>query len=203
MINTRMNYPIIEQYYTLQGEGFYTGKAAYFIRLAGCDVGCVWCDTKHSWDIKNGKLFSIEQLIQNTKNEKAKLVVITGGEPLMHNLDALTAAFENEHILVNIETSGAHTFSGNWNWVCLSPKKFKLPLQNSYSKANELKIIVSNKHDLIWAQEQSNLVNKDCKLYLQPEFDKLNSMMPDIIDFIKNNPSWQLSLQTHKILNIL
>jgi organic radical activating enzyme len=195
-------YPIVEHFYTLQGEGCYSGQAAYFIRLGGCDVGCVWCDTKESWDADAHKKYDIVTILNWVIDANAEMVVITGGEPLMHNLTPLTDAFAENDIAVNIETSGSHPFSGNWDWVCLSPKKFKPSLQNNYKRADELKIIVFNESDFDFAMEESDKVEEDCLLYLQPEWSKKEIMLPQIIDFIKENPQWQLSLQIHKYLQI-
>ena len=192
----------MEHFYTLQGEGFHQGRAAYFIRLGGCDVGCVWCDVKDSWDAEKHPLLKIEDLILNISNTPAELVVITGGEPLMHNLDELTSALQSAGLKTNIETSGAHPLSGNWNWICLSPKKFKAPLPGILPHANELKIIIFNISDFDWAEKYAALVSPACKLYLQPEWDKATEMTPQIIDYIKANPKWELSLQIHKYINV-
>jgi 7-carboxy-7-deazaguanine synthase len=194
--------PVMEHFYTLQGEGFHQGRAAYFIRLGGCDVGCVWCDVKDSWDAEKHPKYDIEYLISNIKRTAAKLVVITGGEPLMHNLDALTTALQANGFETNIETSGAHPLSGSWDWICLSPKKFKAPLPGILPFANELKVVVFNKSDFDWAEEYAQLVSPNCKLYLQPEWDKAAVVTPLIIDYIKTNPNWELSLQMHKYINV-
>ncbi|HEX2683175.1 MAG TPA: 7-carboxy-7-deazaguanine synthase QueE [Ferruginibacter sp.] len=194
--------PVMEHFYTIQGEGFHQGRAAYFIRLGGCDVGCVWCDVKDSWDAGKHPLMNIEDLILNIEKTPAKLVVITGGEPLMHNLADLTSALQAKGFETNIETSGAHPLSGSWNWICLSPKKFKAPLPGIILLANELKVIVFNKSDLEWAEKYAALASENCKLYLQPEWDKAAEMTPLIIDYIKQNPKWELSLQIHKYINV-
>jgi len=194
--------PVMEHFYTLQGEGFYQGKAAYFIRLGGCDVGCVWCDVKDSWDADKHPKLSIENLKQKVKETPAEIVVITGGEPLMHNLDKLTTALQAEGLKTNIETSGAHPLSGNWDWICLSPKKFKPSLPDIIPFANELKIVVFNKSDFDWAEKYAALVSPTCKLFLQPEWDKSNEIIPLIIEYIKANPKWELSLQIHKFINV-
>lgn len=194
--------PVMEHFYTIQGEGFHQGRAAYFIRLGGCDVGCVWCDVKDSWDAEKHPLFNIEYLISSVERTPARLVVITGGEPLMHNLDALTAALQSRGLETNIETSGAHPLSGSWNWICLSPKKFKPPLPEILPLANELKIVVFNKSDLEWAEQYAALVSPDCKLYLQPEWEKASTVSPMIIEYILLNPKWELSLQIHKYINV-
>ncbi len=194
--------PVMEHFYTLQGEGFHQGKAAYFIRLGGCDVGCVWCDVKDSWDAEKHPKHNIEYIISNVEKTAAKLVVITGGEPLMHNLNALTAALQSKGFETNIETSGAHPLSGSWDWICLSPKKFKAPLPEILPFANELKIVVFNKSDFDWAEEYAAKVSPSCKLFLQPEWDKAAIVTPLIIEYIKANPKWELSLQIHKYINV-
>ncbi|HMI78536.1 MAG TPA: 7-carboxy-7-deazaguanine synthase QueE [Ferruginibacter sp.] len=194
--------PVMEHFYTLQGEGFHQGKAAYFIRLGGCDVGCVWCDVKESWEADAHPKLEIGSLVSEVKKTAAELVVITGGEPLMHNLDELTSALHTAGLKTNIETSGAHPLSGSWDWICLSPKKFKAPLPGILPFANELKIVVFNKSDLDWAEQYAKEVPVDCKLYLQPEWDKASSVTPMIIDYIKANPKWELSLQIHKYINV-
>ena len=197
-----MKYPIVEHFYTLQGEGFFAGNAAYFIRLGGCDVGCVWCDTKESWDADLHQKFSTEEIVSWVKKTNANRVVITGGEPLMHDLTTLTTALKNENIELNLETSGSHSFSGKFDWVCLSPKKFKPALQENYQWANELKVIVFNQSDFEFALNEAKKVDKNCLLYLQAEWNKESAILPSIIEFIKQNPQWKLSLQTHKHLQI-
>jgi organic radical activating enzyme len=194
--------PVMEHFYTLQGEGFHQGRAAYFIRLGGCDVGCVWCDVKDSWDSSKHPLKSVKELVEIVRSTQTKLVVITGGEPLMHNLDSLTSLLQKNGLETNIETSGSHPLSGQWNWICLSPKKFKAPLPEVMPKANELKVVIFNKSDFDWAEKYAALVSPDCKLYLQPEWDKAAQMTPLIIDYIKANPKWELSLQIHKYINV-
>lgn len=194
--------PVMEHFYTIQGEGYHQGKAAYFIRLGGCDVGCVWCDVKDSWDADKHPHFTIEELIKIVLQTPAELVVITGGEPLMHNLDTLTAALQSARLKTNIETSGAHPLSGNWDWICLSPKKFKAPLEEVVPFANELKVVVFNKSDFDWAEKYAAMVSDNCKLYLQPEWEKAAQITPQIIDYIKANPKWELSLQLHKYINV-
>ncbi len=194
--------PVMEHFYTLQGEGFHQGRAAYFIRLGGCDVGCVWCDVKDSWDADKHPKYSIEQLVTEVKKTPTQLVVITGGEPLMHNLDELTAALKASGLQTNIETSGAHPLSGQWDWICLSPKKFKEPLPGILPHANELKVVIFNKSDFDWAEKYAALVSPSCKLYLQPEWDKAAQVTPLIIDYIKAHPQWELSLQVHKYINV-
>jgi 7-carboxy-7-deazaguanine synthase len=200
--NDTVMLPVMEHFYTLQGEGFHQGRAAYFIRLGGCDVGCVWCDVKDSWDADKHPKFTIDQLVTEVKQTPTQLVVITGGEPLMHNLDALTTALKAAGIQTNIETSGAHPLSGHWDWICLSPKKFKEPLPVILPHANELKVVIFNKSDFEWAEKYAALVAPTCKLYLQPEWDKAAQVTPLIIDYIKSHPQWELSLQVHKYINV-
>jgi 7-carboxy-7-deazaguanine synthase len=194
--------PMMEQFYTIQGEGTHSGRAAYFIRLGGCDVGCVWCDVKESWPMEGHPVFEVEYIVKEALKFPGKLAVITGGEPLMHNLDGLTSALQQAGFETNIETSGAHPLSGKWDWICLSPKKFKKPLPEIYRAADELKIIVFNKSDFKWAEEQASFVSDNCRLLLQPEWSKQAAMMPLIIDYVKANPKWRISLQTHKFMDI-
>lgn len=196
------NLPVMEHFYTLQGEGVHTGKAAYFIRLGGCDVGCVWCDVKESWDVNAHPLMDIHALVQLVQQSGAPLAVITGGEPLMHDCAPLTQALHNAGIRTHIETSGSSPMSGDWDWVCISPKKFKPVLPELLPFANELKIIIYNKHDLDWAVTFAEQVNEHCRLLLQPEWSKREQVQPLITEYIKSHPRWSLSLQTHKYLNI-
>jgi organic radical activating enzyme len=192
----------MEAFYTLQGEGFHQGKAAYFIRLGGCDVGCVWCDVKDSWDAEKHPLLTLEKIVADAAAFPGRLAVVTGGEPLMHNLDELTAALHASGFQTNIETSGSSPLSGSWDWICLSPKKFKFPLPEILPVANELKVVIFNKSDFEWAEKYAALVSPECKLYLQPEWDKAAQNTPLIIDYIKENPKWELSLQIHKYINV-
>lgn len=194
--------PVMEHFYTLQGEGVHTGKAAYFIRLGGCDVGCVWCDVKDSWDEGKHPLWKIDDLIKTVKQTPAQIVVITGGEPLMHDLTNLTRKLHKAGLRTHIETSGSSPLSGELDWITLSPKKFKAPVPEVLTHANELKIIVFNKTDFAWAEEWASKVSEDCKLFLQPEWSKAEQMTPLIVDYIKAHPQWQLSLQTHKYINV-
>ena len=194
--------PVMEHFYTLQGEGFHQGRAAYFIRLGGCDVGCVWCDVKDSWDAEKHPKFKVQSLLSEVENTPAEIVVITGGEPLMHDLGELTAELKAGDFKTHLETSGAYPLTGRWDWICLSPKKFKAPLPGILSKANELKIIIFNKSDFEWAEKYAAQVSADCKLYLQPEWDKADQMSPFIIDYIKANSKWELSLQIHKYIKV-
>jgi organic radical activating enzyme len=194
--------PLMEHFYTLQGEGRFTGHASYFIRLGGCDVGCVWCDVKESWDASKHPLVPIAEIVATVVASGTKIAVITGGEPMMHNLDLLTAMLKAKGIRTHVETSGAHPLSGSWDWICLSPKKFKAPLEEMIAAAHELKTVIYNKTDFAWAEQHAAKVSKDCLLYLQPEWSKAAEMNPLIIDYVKANPQWILSLQTHKFLNI-
>ncbi|MEI6586806.1 MAG: 7-carboxy-7-deazaguanine synthase QueE [Sediminibacterium sp.] len=194
--------PVMEAFYTLQGEGYYQGRAAYFIRLGGCDVGCVWCDVKDSWDADKHPKITIEKIVEEALKYPGRLAVITGGEPLMHELDALTKALQQLGFETNIETSGSSKLSGNWNWICLSPKKFKAPLPAIVPLANELKVVVFNKHDFEWAETYAKDVNENCKLYLQPEWDKAAEITPMIVAYIQANPKWSLCLQIHKYINV-
>jgi len=194
--------PLMEAFYTIQGEGYHTGKAAYFIRLGGCDVGCHWCDVKESWDANLHPLTAADDIIGQAAQYPAKTVVITGGEPLLYNLDYLTAGLQKRGIKTFIETSGAYPLSGQWDWICLSPKKFKAPLPEVIEAAGELKVIVFNKSDFAWGEEYATRLPKGRKLYLQPEWSKADVVTPLIIDYVKANPKWEISLQTHKYLNI-
>lgn len=206
--------PVMESFYTLQGEGFYAGYPAYFIRLGGCDVGCVWCDVKESWNADAHPKFSVEEIVAKAIQETGiqnlqpstlcpqPLIVITGGEPLLHNLNQLTQALQSAGFLTNIETSGSSALSGKWNWICLSPKKFKAPLPEVVAVANELKVVIFNKHDFTWAENYAAQVSPSCKLYLQAEWDKKEIVTPLIVEYIKANPKWNLSVQIHKYINV-
>jgi len=216
---TQQVLPVMESFYTLQGEGFHQGKAAYFIRLAGCDVGCVWCDVKDSWDAEKHPKFSVHEIVEKALDEVSgsrfpvtsngqpvtvinPIVVITGGEPLMHDLTELTKALHAAGFQTNIETSGSSQLSGEWDWICLSPKKFKAPLPEVVPHAHELKVVIFNKSDFDWAEQYAALVSPQCKLFLQPEWDKASQVTPLIIEYIKANPQWELSLQIHKYINV-
>jgi len=201
LINKGKMLPLMEEFYTIQGEGFHSGKAAYFIRIGGCDVGCHWCDVKESWNADLHPPTKTDTIVKNVK-KYAKTVVVTGGEPLIWNLDYITNTLQNNNIKTHIETSGAYTLSGKWDWICLSPKKTKLPLETIYQKANELKIIIVNKNDFKFAEEQASKVTGNCELFLQPEWSKREVMIPFIVDYVMKNPQWKISLQTHKYLNI-
>ncbi len=193
--------PVMEKFYTIQGEGYYSGQPFYFIRLGGCDVGCHWCDVKESWDHNQHQFIEVDDLIKDVK-EYTSNVVITGGEPLMWNLSELTKRFKENNIKLHLETSGAYEMSGNWDWVCLSPKKKMLPKQEIYSKANELKVIIYNNDDFKFAIQESEKVSSECKLFLQPEWSKFDIMKDKIAQFVMNNKNWNISLQIHKYLEI-
>jgi len=193
--------PLMEEFYTIQGEGYHTGKAAYFIRIGGCDVGCHWCDVKESWSAALHPPTLTDQIVEKAQ-QYANTVVITGGEPLMWNMDYITQELSKADLKVHIETSGAYQLSGQYDWICLSPKKNKLPLQEVYQSAHELKVIVFNKHDFKFAEEQAAQVRDGCELYLQPEWSNREKMTPMIVDYVMEHPKWKISLQTHKYLNI-
>lgn len=192
----------MESFYTIQGEGVFSGQAAYFIRVGGCDVGCVWCDVKESWDASEHPDQSIEDIVSAALAHPARIAVITGGEPLMYDMGPLTERLQAEGFSTHVETSGAHALSGKWHWICFSPKKFKAPVEGIHSKAHELKVVVANKHDLIWAQEHADKVGPECVRLLQPEWGKAEHIMPLIVEHVKAHPEWRVSLQTHKYLNI-
>ena len=194
--------PVMEHFYTLQGEGFFQGQAAYFIRLGGCDVGCIWCDVKESWDADAHPQYRIAELVDWVQQHPGRIVVITGGEPLMHDLTELTAALQAAGLRTHMETSGSSPMSGTWDWITLSPKKFKFPLEANLPLANELKIVVFNRTDFQWAEQWAAKVSPNCKLYLQPEWSKAAEVTPLIIDYIKEHPQWQLSLQVHKYIDV-
>ena len=193
--------PLMEEFYTIQGEGFYKGTAAYFIRIGGCDVGCHWCDVKESWNSELHPPTAVGKIVESAISY-SKTIVVTGGEPLTWNMQPLTTALKENNCQIHIETSGAYPLTGKWDWICLSPKKIKLPADGIYPLANELKMIIFNKHDLQFAEEQAAKVGNDCLLYLQPEWSKRDKMMPLIVDYVMKNPKWKVSLQTHKYLNI-
>ena len=189
-------------FYSLQGEGYHQGKAAFFIRLAGCDVGCVWCDVKDSWDASKHPQLSIGEMVNAALAHPSKIAIVTGGEPLLHELDPLTTALKTAGFQTHIETSGSSPLSGQWDWICLSPKKFKFPLEESVAAASELKVVVFNKSDIEWAESFEKRVSPNCKLYLQPEWDKADTMTPLAIDYIKAHPHWELSAQLHKYIQV-
>ncbi|WP_234734383.1 7-carboxy-7-deazaguanine synthase QueE [Tellurirhabdus bombi] len=194
--------PVMEAFYTLQGEGAHTGRAAYFIRLGGCDVGCHWCDVKESWDVNAHPKLELSEIIDGALQYPGRMAVITGGEPLMHDLTQLTAALQVAGFQTNIETSGVYPVTGTWDWICFSPKKFKQPHPDIYQKADELKVIIYNKSDFAFAESFAALVRPDCKLFLQTEWGRSNEMLPLIVEYVKAHPQWQVSLQTHKYMDI-
>lgn len=199
---TTLALPVMEDFYTLQGEGMYQGQAAYFVRLGGCDVGCHWCDVKESWDESKHPRIAIDAIVAKAAAHPGRLAVITGGEPLLHNLDALCDALHAAGFRTHMETSGSSPLSGHWDWITLSPKKFKAPLPEVSVAAHELKVVIFNRSDFAWAEEHAALAGPHCKLYLQPEWSKADAMTPLIVDYIKAHPQWQLSLQTHKYINV-
>jgi organic radical activating enzyme len=201
-VNNKTYYPAMEHFYSIQGEGFFTGTPAYFIRLAGCDVGCTWCDVKESWEVSDDQYVDVEELLTAIDRSKAKNVIITGGEPTMYNLEPLTRRLKQSGYFIHLETSGAYPLSGKFDWVCVSPKRFKPPIPESLKMANELKMIVVNKHDLTWGTELAQNSSTNCKLFFQPEWDRKEKTQALVFDFIKDNPQWRLSLQIHKYLNI-
>jgi 7-carboxy-7-deazaguanine synthase len=194
--------PLMEDFYTIQGEGAFQGQAAYFIRLGGCDVGCVWCDVKESWDANAHPAVSVADMAERAKVTGTPVVVITGGEPLMYDLADLTAALHDKGIRTHLETSGAYPLTGEWDWICLSPKKFKAPLPSVAPYAHELKVVVYNKSDFEWAEQHAKQVSPHCELFLQPEWSREREVLPLIIDYVKRNPRWKISLQIHKYLGV-
>ncbi len=194
--------PLMEEFYTIQGEGFHSGKPAYFIRVGGCDVGCHWCDVKESWDASLHPLTKTDIIVEHALQYPGKAVVVTGGEPSMYNMKYITEQLKSKGVQTFIETSGAYLLTGTWDWVCLSPKKTGPPLPENFAKADELKVIVHNKNDFEWAEKNAIHVRTDCKLFLQPEWSKSKEMMPLIVDYVMAHPKWNVSLQTHKYMNI-
>lgn len=194
--------PLMEHFYTIQGEGFYQGHAAYFLRLGGCEVGCVWCDVKDSWDASAHPLMSVSDMVSTAKASGAPIAVITGGEPLMYDLTFLTSEIQIAGLKTNVETSGVYPVTGTWNWVCFSPKKFKAPHPDIYRRADELKVIIYNRSDFEWAEEHASRVRPGCELFLQPEWSREKEMVPLIIEYVKSSPKWKVSLQIHKYMNI-
>jgi organic radical activating enzyme len=202
LTKSRTSWPVMETFYTIQGEGYYSGRPAYFIRLGGCDVGCVWCDVKESWDAESHPNTTVEELILGIQENGAQFCVITGGEPAMYDIKHLIDELHRHKIEVAIETSGCYPLNGMVDWYCFSPKKFKAPVPEAYEKANELKVVIYHKSDFQWALDHAKKVNDHCKLYLQPEWSKEAQILPLIIDFVKENPKWNISLQTHKYMHI-
>ena len=198
----RASLPVMEAFYTLQGEGAHQGRAAYFIRLGGCDVGCHWCDVKESWDAAQHPLRPVREIVEEAARHPARVAVITGGEPLMHDLAALCEALHEHNFSVHIETSGAHPLSGALDWICLSPKKFKAPLPEIYAQAHELKVIIYHRSDFTWAEQFAEQMPPDCQLFLQPEWSVSDKMLPLMIDYVKKHPQWRISLQLHKFMQI-
>ncbi|MCT4561401.1 MAG: 7-carboxy-7-deazaguanine synthase QueE [Crocinitomicaceae bacterium] len=192
----------MEHFYTIQGEGSHSGRPAYFIRLAGCDVGCVWCDVKESWPLDNHPLVEIDQIIEPILETKADFVVITGGEPAMYDLSTLTQKLKSKGIEIAMETSGCYELKGQIDWYCFSPKKFKAPCEQAYTLADELKVVIAHPSDFAWAEQHAEKVKKDCRLFLQPEWSKQERFLNDIIEYVKENPKWRISLQTHKYMQI-
>jgi 7-carboxy-7-deazaguanine synthase len=194
--------PLMEDFYTIQGEGFFQGSAAYFIRLGGCDVGCVWCDVKESWDASAHPLVAVEDIGLKAKESGSRIAVVTGGEPVMYDLSELTVSLHKAGLRTHIETSGVYPITGSWDWICFSPKKFKSPDDSIFPIANELKVIIYNKSDFAWAEEFAAKVSNNCKLYLQPEWSREKEMLPQIIGYVKSHAEWEVSLQIHKYMNI-
>lgn len=194
--------PLMEDFHTIQGEGYYQGHAAWFIRLGGCDVGCVWCDVKESWDASAHPLVSVQEISRRAKESGAPIAVVTGGEPLMYDLSSLTENLKQQGLHTHLETSGVYPLTGAWDWVCFSPKKFKEPHPSIYAQAHELKVVIYHKSDFDWATEFEKKVNDKCELFLQPEWSREKEMLPLIIDYVKANPQWKVSLQIHKYMNI-
>jgi len=194
--------PVMEEFYTIQGEGFNMGSAAYFIRVGGCDVGCKWCDTKRSWNPKNWPAVDIDPVIANAVKTKGKTVVVTGGEPSLYPLEYLSSQLRTQGIKTMVETSGANILDGHWDWICISPKKNKPPHPSMFKRANELKVIIETADDFKWAEKNAKEVDEDCLLFLQPEWSKAEKMMQEIIEYIMENPKWKVSLQAHKFMKI-
>lgn len=194
--------PLMEDFYTIQGEGYNTGKPAYFTRFGGCDVGCSWCDVKESWNAETWPLTPTDEIVKRISSCVCKAVVVTGGEPLIYNLDYFCQELKKRNIQTFLETSGSHPLSGDWNWICLSPKKFSPPLEEIYTKADEYKVIIQSKGDFDWAEKNVHRLRKDCKLYLQPEWSKVDTLMDEIVEYVKLHPQWNISLQSHKYMRI-
>lgn len=200
--NPNTHLPVMERFYTVQGEGHFAGSPAFFIRLAGCDVGCVWCDVKESWDAEVHPLLSIEAMVEEVKVSGAPMVVVTGGEPTLYDLTALTNALKEIGVRTHIETSGTNELTGVWDWVTFSPKKFRAPVSSIYAQANELKVIVYHPSDLSWAEDHAKKIQSDCIMFLQAEWDKRDTMYPLIMGRLREEPKWRISVQTHKYLGV-
>ena len=194
--------PLMEDFYTIQGEGFHTGKPAYFTRIGGCDVGCSWCDVKESWNAETWPVTKTDEIVRRIESCPAKSVVVTGGEPLMYNLGYFCGQLKKRGFMIFLETSGSHPLSGQWDWICLSPKKFSPPLEEIYKHADEYKVIIQSSGDFNWAEKNIHRLRKDCRLFLQPEWSRVEVMMEEIVEYVKKNPKWQISLQSHKYMHI-
>lgn len=201
-INQSDSLPVMETFHSIQGEGFHQGTAAWFIRLGGCDVGCTWCDVKESWEAGDHPIVTVAHLVKEAQRSNAEIVILTGGEPVMYDLTSLTAELKIQGLRTHLETSGVYPLTGTWDWICLSPKKFKAPLDEYYPVASELKVVVYHPSDLAWAEKLAAHVGADCMCYLQPEWSKEKIMLPLIIDYVKANPRWKISLQIHKYMHI-
>ena len=202
MLDGGRRLPLVEDFYTIQGEGFHAGKPAYFIRLGGCDVGCRWCDAKYTWNPKIFPPVDVDVVVERAKECAAQAIVITGGEPLLYPLDVLTSRLRDEGLEIFLETSGTHPFSGEFDWVCLSPKRQQPPLAEAFGRAHELKVIIQTEEDFAWAEENARRVGRYCRLYLQPEWSAFAQIMPMIVEYAKANPRWSISIQTHKFMRI-
>ncbi len=201
-IESGLQLPLIEKFYTIQGEGFHSGKAAYFIRLGGCDIGCSWCDSRFSWSFEHHKYTSVQTIVDEVKLYPANAVVVTGGEPSMYNLDALTKLLKIGGVETFVETAGTNNLTGYWDWICLSPKEQNPPRAEMFAMADELKVIIADPKDLEWAEKNAKKVSAKCKLFLQPEWSQHRKITPLIVDYVKNNPQWQVSIQSHKFMKI-
>lgn len=199
--NSTNIYPLVETFHSIQGEGYWMGVSAFFIRLAGCDVHCSWCDTKHSWKVRGHPSQSVDDIVQQARKVNPAIVVITGGEPLMHNLQALTQGLHQQGLKVHLETSGAHPLSGEFDWITLSPKTFKPPCESIYKYTNELKLVVASESDLVWAESQARRVAPETLLYLQSEWQTPSSGAL-VYNYVLQHPQWRISVQTHKFLSV-
>ena len=194
--------PLVEDFYTIQGEGYHTGKAAYFIRLGGCDVGCRWCDAKYTWNPRLYPPVEVATIVARATACAAQAVVVTGGEPLLYPLGVLTSELHARGLELFLETSGSHPFSGEFDWVCLSPKRQQPPLEEAYARADELKVIVEGAEDFAWAEQNAARVRPECRLYVQPEWSVSEQVMPLLVEYVKANPRWNISIQSHKYMHI-